>query len=236
MATDDRLLTRDELIPADALFQSPIALDYAKTVDKDLAEVHDHLTYNLVITNSGGPTTQTLIIDQLPAPVIWLGTVTATYGTPGYDPNLRRIGWIGSLQAHATLIISWSVTIVTYPYNPGQVITNSFVAVSDSTAVATRFVETYITTPTPTSTATPTSSPTHTPTATSTATASPTSTSTSTPTATVTPTVTPIPTVRPPPFPWYFPAVITPVVTTTTPQPGHPPLQWPKFLPETGSR
>jgi uncharacterized repeat protein (TIGR01451 family) len=59
-------------------FQSPPVLSYAKTVDKHQANVYDYLSYNIIITNTGGPTTNTLVVDQLPAPVTWLGTVTST--------------------------------------------------------------------------------------------------------------------------------------------------------------
>ena len=194
---------------------SPI-LSYEKTVNKKQAQIDDILTYNIIITNTGGPTTNTLIVDQLAPEVIWMNVVTATYGTPGYDPSFRRIGWVGSLLPQSTLVISWSEMVINVPFNPGNTLTNSFVAVSDSTAVATRFVETIISTSTPYPTDTPTS------TATSTNTATPTHTPTPTPQPKTTATAK---------------HVSTSVTVTVTPTPAPTQLlDWPKELPETGMR
>lgn len=212
-------LIRGKTVQVDT-FQSPLpVLNYEKTVNKQEVKVPEYLTYNIIITNTGGPTTDTLVIDQLAPQITWAGEVTATYGSPFYDPSFRRIGWQGSLLPASTLVISWSVVVVNVPLNPSNVLTNSFISVSDSTAVATRFVETIISTstPRPTFTSTPTDTP------------SPTATSTPTPTSTAAPTATAKTTATNTP----------PILPTTTITPTHTlplPLNWPKYLPETGEK
>lgn len=188
-------------------FQSPLPiLNYAKTVDRTQAQVNDILTYNILITNTGGPTTNTLVVDQLTSEMVWLGNITATYGIPSYDPVVRRVAWTGPLQPTSTLVISWSVMVMNVPVNQGNILTNTFTSVSDSAAVATRSAETTISTPTPRPTRTPT----------------PTNTPTTTPTATATATPANDPPTRPLPI-----STAHPTYTATV-------SIWPKYLPETG--
>ncbi len=213
-------------------FQSPVPpanLSYQKTVNKQQAKIDDYLIYNLIITNTGGPTTDTLIVDSVPLEATYLGFVTATYGLPGYAPVTRRIFWQGSLQPSSTLVISWSAVVVNEPFDGSHILTNSFISVSDATAVATRFAETIISTRTPLPTAT--STPTNTPTSTSTPTDTPSPTATSTHTHTPTSTATPTATAKP------AATNTSSVLPTATVTPTHTlPLNWPKYLPETGKK
>ncbi|RME73484.1 MAG: hypothetical protein D6784_11865 [Chloroflexi bacterium] len=219
-------LIREQQSTQISTFQSPLpVLSYEKTVNKHEAKVPEYLIYNIIITNTGASTTDTLIIDQLAPEVTWAGEVTATYGTPFYDPSFRRIGWHGSLLPTSTLVISWSVVVVNVPLNPGNVLTNSFIAISDGTDVATRFAETIISTSTPRPTFTP--SPTSTPTAVPTATATASPTPVPTHPSTATPTATTNPTTYPPTLDHSLTTVSTTPVLT-------PPSNWPKYLPDTG--
>lgn len=221
---------------------------YKKTVDKHEAVVGDTLTYNLIITNAGGPTAHTVILDPLEPQVFWPGVITSTYGTPGYDPIANHVGWAGSMLPTTTLVISYTVVITNVPpFNNGNVLTNVMEVMDFTNGIllATRMVETIVSTPTPRPTNTPRPTPTFTtiPTSTPIPTNTPAPTNTPTPTGTLlpVPTFTLEPTDAPVASPTVAanretnpaqPAPTAQITSTLTPSIA----DWPQLLPETGGR
>ena len=94
-----------------------------KGVSADTAVPGTAVTYTLVLPNAGEQPASARLTDTLPVSLTWAGYVTATSGTPAWDPAGRRILWAGSIPAGAVVTVTYRVT-VNPGLAPGLTITN----------------------------------------------------------------------------------------------------------------
>lgn len=97
--------------------------DAAKAVSAAAAVPGTAVTYTLTLPNAGELPAPARLTDTLPVGLTWAGYVTATSGTPDWDPAGRCILWAGSIPAGAVVTVTYRAT-VNPGLAPGLTITN----------------------------------------------------------------------------------------------------------------
>jgi uncharacterized repeat protein (TIGR01451 family) len=95
-----------------------------KTVNADAAVPGEALTYTISTPNLGDPAVAARITDSLPVSVTWTGHLTATAGTPVWDPAGRRVLWQGFITGGQTVSLTYGV-FVRPGLAPGGTVTNT---------------------------------------------------------------------------------------------------------------
>ena len=112
--TTDRFITVTEPSPLSAA---------SKAVGAAPVLPGEGLTYTIVVPNAGNQSASASVTDTLPLNLTWANYLTATSGTPTWDPVGQRVLWSGAISEGLAVTITYRVT-VNAGLAPGVVITN----------------------------------------------------------------------------------------------------------------
>ena len=102
----DQDLVEDFILDTDGL--GPDMSSSTKQVSAEEALPGDILQYQIVLLNTGEPTTATLT-DTLPLSITWTGELTASQGVPSYDNG--QILWQGSLGQCTAVTVTYTASV-----------------------------------------------------------------------------------------------------------------------------
>lgn len=94
-----------------------------KSVAPAVARSGDLLTYTIALTNTGILTATACITDPIPAGTSFAGGLSASAGTPAYDPDSDAVQWCGLVPPDASAWVQFTAQ-VTVPATDTATITN----------------------------------------------------------------------------------------------------------------
>ncbi len=103
---------------------APDLFGAVKTASTEAALPGEVLTYTLVVSNTGDWTAPAGITDTLPPGLMWIGYLTATLGTPAWDPVGRQVLWSGVISPGVAVSLTYRA-MIRVGLVPGTLITNA---------------------------------------------------------------------------------------------------------------